>query len=98
MNKFWFTNGFSNKQVKYGFSWTVLFFGCFALFIRQQYVLSLVSFLLGWLTMGLTNIFFAFMANKALAQQLVKEGYWPITEQEKQAKIVFGLVYLPITS
>ena len=92
ISAFFFTNTIQNKTVKHGFSWTVLFFGFIALFIRGQYLLALLAFLLGWMTAGITNIFFAFMANKALAKQLVSEGYYPIPEHERAARIAFQLV------
>lgn len=59
------------KEVKVGFSWTVFFFGWFALAIRGQYVPAI----LGFFTFNLSSLYFMFAANRLLARNMVENGW-----------------------
>lgn len=68
-----------HREVKAGFSWTVLFFGPIPFAFRGQAWHFLGYFLLAWLTMGLSNIVVAFFANGQTARWLAERG-WQVTD------------------
>jgi hypothetical protein len=78
-----FTKNGLTKEVKIGFSWTIFFFGWIALLIRKQYGYAALSFF----TFNITSIYFMFSANKALAHDLIENG-WEIDAGVKQWGIV----------
>ena len=76
------SNGFV-KEVKLGFSWTVLFFGFFVPLIRGDWkwlgIMLVISIFSGLFTLGLgafvANIILAFNYNKFYAKELYQKGY-----------------------
>lgn len=68
------------REVKAGFSWTVLFFGPFPFLFRSQWGWFVGSFLLAWLTFGLSNFVMAFFANRLTARWLTENG-WQTKDQ-----------------
>lgn len=63
------------KQIKRGFSWTTFFFGPFALLLRGQYILALIAMVLAVATVGVSWLFFPFIANKLLEETIVQNGW-----------------------
>lgn len=70
-----FTKGNSTREVKAGYSWTVLFFGFFPFLFRGMYLHALVLFVLNVLTFGFAGILASFFANKMTAYFLMEKGY-----------------------
>lgn len=68
------------KEVKVGFSWTIFFFGWIALAIRGQYVPALISFF----TLNIAAFYYMFAANRLLARQLVRNGWFAIEDMPEQ--------------
>ena len=66
-----FTKNGVRKEVKIGFSWTVFFFGWIALLIRKQWGPAVITLL----TFNMAAFYFMFTANKALAVDLVSDGW-----------------------
>lgn len=66
-----FTKNGIRKEVKIGFSWTVFFFGWIALAIRKQFAPAAIAFF----TLNIASLYYMFAANKALAVDLVADGW-----------------------
>ena len=67
------------REVKAGYSWTVLFFGPFPFAFRSQWGVFFAMFLAHFLSFGLSSIIMSFFANKVTARHLIENGW--ITEQ-----------------
>ena len=65
------------KQVKLGFSWTTLFFGCFPALFRGDVKWAAVMFLVAFLTFGLGWFVFPFIYNKIFIREQLEKGYVP---------------------
>lgn len=63
------------REVKVGFSWTVLFFGAFPFAFRGQWGWFFLTALLCICTYGLAGIVMAFFANKITARWLAENGW-----------------------
>jgi len=70
-----FTKHQATKEVKHGYSWTVFFFGAFCYMLRGQWGMVVLSWIAAMFTLGLSNIVFAFFANKQLANKLLCDGW-----------------------
>lgn len=82
------------KQTKLGFSWTVLFFGCFPMLIRGDFLWGIVVALINVLFFPIApivDIVLAFMYNKIYIKSLLSKGYIPADEASKQALINKGI-------
>lgn len=73
------------KQVKIGFSWTMLFFGFFTPLVRGDWKWFLIALLLGIITLGLSNIVLAFIYNKLYIKDLIERGWMPADDNCKMA-------------
>jgi hypothetical protein len=71
------------RQGRIGFSWTVLFFGFFVPLFRKDWKGAFHLFLASSLTLGLSNLIFAFYYNKKHLRSLLKSGYMPADEHSK---------------
>lgn len=67
-------NGVS-REVKVGFSWTVLFFGPLAFASRGMWAMFAISWIVAMVTLGLSSFFFPFFANRWYARHLAENGW-----------------------
>ena len=63
------------KEVKKGFSWTMLFFGVFVPLVRGDWKWFLISLLAGIVTVGISWLIFPFFYNKIYLNELLEKGY-----------------------
>ena len=63
------------KEVKKGFSWTMLFFGVFVPLVRGDWKWFLISMLAGLVTCGISWLIFPFFYNKIYLNELLEKGY-----------------------
>lgn len=63
------------KEVKKGFSWTMLFFGIFVPLVRGDWKWFLLSLLAAIITSGLSWLVFPFFYNKLYLNDLLNKGY-----------------------
>ena len=68
------------KQVKLGFSWTMLFFGVFVPLIRGDFKWAIISLLAALLTCGFAWFVFPFIYNKIYIKELIEKGWLPADE------------------
>ena len=81
------------KQAPVGFSWTILFFGCFPPFFRGDWKWGLIILVLAICTLGFAILFFMFIYNKLYIQSLLDQGYTSIDSEEilKPAEAKLGI-------
>ncbi|WP_226476723.1 hypothetical protein [Pseudomonas sp. MWU16-30323] len=65
----------SMKEAPVGFSWTTFFFGCFPALFRGDLKYGLLQFVIAIITMGFSNIVFAFIYNKFYIKDLIGQGF-----------------------
>lgn len=70
-----FIKGNSTREVKAGFSWTVLFFTFIPFMYRGMYGHAAILLIANLLTLGLAGIIVSFFANKMTAHWLIEKGY-----------------------
>ena len=78
-----------SKQVKLGFSWTILFFGGFVPLFRGDLKWFAIMWLFSILTAGLAWLVFPFIYNRKYIEGLMEKGYVPAdyyTKSQLQAK------------
>lgn len=63
------------KQVKVGFSWTMLLFGVFVPLYRGDIKWFLITLFVGFLTVGISWWIFPFFYNKVYYEDLLSKGY-----------------------
>lgn len=63
------------KEVKEGFSWTVLFWGIFPPLFRGDWKWLLIMLILAFFTAGISNLVFPFIYNKLYINDLIEKGY-----------------------
>jgi len=68
------------KNVKFGFSWTMFFFGFWVPVIRGDWKWAGISFLLSFLTFGISWLVLPFLYNKLYINDLIAAGYRPVDE------------------
>lgn len=68
------------KQVKLGFSWTMLFFGIFVPLIRGDFKWFLITLIASVITCGFAWLVFPFIYNKIYIKELIEKGWLPADE------------------
>ena len=68
------------KQVKLGFSWTMLFFGVFVPLFRGDIKWFLITLLAAMLTCGVAWFVFPFFYNKVYIKDMIEKGWLPADE------------------
>ena len=63
------------KQVKVGFSWTMLFFGIFVPLVRGDIKWFFLSIIIVAITGGIAWLILPFFYNKAYLHDLMNKGY-----------------------
>ncbi len=58
-----------------GFSWTTLLFGPFPMVFRGNWKRFVIVLLIGIVTLGISNVFFAFTVNRMHVQDLLNDGF-----------------------
>ena len=82
------------KQVKLGFSWTMLFFGIFVPLLRGDWKWFVFSFLLACITFGISWVVLPFIYNKIYIKGLLEKGWLPADEMSVNALKSKG-VFIP---
>ena len=70
------------KQVPVGFSWTVLFFGCFSELFRGDWKWAIVMLLLSLFTFGISHLVFIFLYNKLYLNSLLDKGFTSVDSED----------------
>lgn len=86
------------KVAPVGFSWTVLLFGWFPTLFRQDYKWFLImlgsTLILDTIGLGLlVGIAFSFFYNKLYIEDLLREGYKPVSECDEDILRQNGIAY-----
>ena len=63
------------KQAPVGFSWTTLFFGMFPALFRGDFKWTLIMLIVGFVTVGLAFLVFAFIYNRLYITSMIESGY-----------------------
>lgn len=63
------------KEVKKGFSWTMLFFGLFVPLIRGDLKWTIISLILAFITAGISWLVLPFFYNNVYIESLQEKGY-----------------------
>lgn len=63
------------KEVKKGFSWTMLFFGVFVPLFRGDFKWFFIILLVSFITGGISWLVFPFFYNKLYLNDLLNNGY-----------------------
>ena len=63
------------KEVKRGFSWTMLFFGFFVPLLRGDILWTIISLVLATFTYGISWLILPFFYNKIYLEGLLKKGF-----------------------
>ena len=79
------------KQVKLGFSWTMLFFGIFVPLFRGDLKWTVLSLILVLVTSGLAWFILPFVYHKLSIKSLLEDGWMPADEMSRNAMLAKGL-------
>jgi hypothetical protein len=86
------------KQVKLGFSWTSLFFGCLVPFFRGDFIWAAIHFFASSATFGLFWVVFPFFYNKKYLKNLMEsKGYVPADSIMQNELVQRGIMVAPPT-
>ena len=80
------------KSVKVGFSWTMLFFGCFVPLFRGDIKWTILSFILALITFGLSWLVLPFIYNKIYIKGMFEKGWVPADDMSRNAIKQRGIV------
>ena len=75
------------KEVKRGFSWTMLFFGFFVPLLRGDILWTIVSLVLAVFTSGISWLILPFFYNKLYLDGLLNKGFKPVNGQSQSVNI-----------
>jgi len=80
------------KEIKLGFSWTMLFFGFFVPLIRGDWKWAIISLIASAFTVGICWLVFPFVYNKIYIKDKIEHGWIPadtITADALRRKGIF---------
>ncbi len=78
------------REAPVGFSWTTLIFGPFPMLFRGNWKLFVFVLLPAVMTLGLSDIVFAFIINKLHIKDLLRDGFMPKQEQLGSVKTLLS--------
>lgn len=81
-----------SKQVKIGFSWTMLFFGFFVPLFRGDIKWTIISLVLSILTSGISWLILPFFYNKIYLKGMFEKGWMPGDDMSKNIMKSKGIV------
>jgi hypothetical protein len=81
------------KQVKLGFSWTMLFFGIFVPLFRGDLKWTILSLILVFITSGFAWLILPFFYNRMYVKSLLESGWYPADEMSKNALLAKGFMF-----
>ncbi len=84
----------SLKQVKLGFSWTMLFFGIFVPLFRGDLKWTILSLILVIITSGLAWLILPFFYNRMYIKSLLEKGWYPADDMSRNAMIAKGFRFV----
>lgn len=79
------------KKGVIGFSWTTFFFGFFVPLFRGDVLWAIVMLIAALLTAGISGIVFAFIYNKRYTEKLLKDGFEPVGDSDRDILKKAGL-------
>ncbi len=79
------------KKAPTGFSWTMLFFGCFVPLLRGDIKWFLISLFAGFITIGLSWLVMPFIYNKRYVSNLLENGFIPLNQVSQNELVSRGL-------
>lgn len=80
------------KQVKLGFSWTMLFFGIFVPLFRGDLKWTILSLILVIITSGFAWFFLPFFYNRMYVKSLLEKGWYPADEISRDILVSKGFI------
>lgn len=80
------------KEVKIGFSFTMLFFGLFVPLTRGDFKWTILSLIIALVTCGLGWLVMPFVYNKVYIKDLLERGYLPVTDTDRSALQEKGII------
>ena len=93
-------NGVLRKEIKFGFSWGAFFLGFIYPLIKEDYMVAGISFVvIGMASMiffpliFVLSVVFGFIYNKMYARRLIKQGWYPFTEEDAQVLKKNGILF-----
>lgn len=82
------------KTAPTGFSWTMLFFGCFVPLFRGDFKWFLISLIAGFVTFGISWLVMPFIYNKRYIANLLEMGFVP-SDENSQRQLVSMALFSP---
>lgn len=80
------------ETVKFGFSWTTLFFGFLVPLSRGDLTWSLLMAVIAVASGGISWIVFPFIYNNIYIKKMVKQGYKPLSDLHRMLLFKKGLM------
>ena len=91
-------NGVLRKEIKFGFSWGAFFLGFIYPLIKGDYMAAGIAFVvigtasvIFFPLIFVLSIIFGFMYNKMYVKMLIKQGWYPFTEEDVQVLRMNGI-------
>jgi len=72
-----------SKEVKVGFSFTMLFFGLFVPLFRGDFKWTILALIIAIVTCGFGWLVMPFIYNKMYIKDLLERGYLPVTDEDR---------------
>ena len=93
-------NGTLRKEVKFGFSWGAFFLGFIYPLIKEDYMVAGISFvvisiasMIFFPLIFVLSMVFGFIYNKMYVRMLIKQGWYPFTEEDAQVLKKNGILF-----